>query len=262
VPIAGIAGDQQAALVGQACLTAGQAKCTYGTGCFLLQHTGSAARTSQHRLLTTRAWSPGAATAFALEGSVFTGGALLQWLRDGLGLVTQASDVERLALTVPDSGGVVLVPALAGLGAPYWDPRARGTIVGLTQGTKAAHLARAALEAIALQVTDLLVAMEADAGRRLPELRVDGGAAASDLLLQMQADLLRIPVVRPRVTETTALGAALLAGSAVGVWKGPQEIAATWQEERRVEPRLPEREAQALRHDWVRAVERARGWAP
>jgi glycerol kinase len=261
VPIAGLAGDQQAALVGQACFEAGQAKTTYGTGCFLLLHTGAAPVRSGHRLLTTRACALGGGDAFALEGSVFVGGALLQWLRDGLGLVAQPSDVERLAATVPDSGGVRLVPAFAGLGAPHWDPHARGAILGLTQGTRPAHLARAALEAIALQVADVLDAMHADAGLRLPELRVDGGAAASDLLLQIQADLLRIPVVRPKVLETTALGAALLAGSAVGVWKSPRELAATWAEERRFEPRLAASEAEALRDGWARAVERARGWA-
>jgi glycerol kinase len=261
VPVGGVAGDQQAALLGQACLAAGQAKTTYGTGCFLLLHTGTVAARSKNRLLTTAACAVDGTRAYALEGSVFTGGALVTWLRDGLGLIAKAADVSRLAATVPDNGGVVLVPAFAGLGAPHWDPHARGTIVGITQGTRAAHVARAALEAIALQVADVLDAMHADTGARLPELRVDGGAAVDDLLLQIQADVLGLPVVRPRVTETTALGAAFLAGLAVGVWKRPQDLVATWAEDRRFEPRMPRAAAQGLRDSWARAVERARGWA-
>jgi glycerol kinase len=260
-PIAGIAGDQQAALAGQACLGPAQAKATYGTGCFLLMHTGARPTPSRHRLLATRACSFGEEPAFALEGSVFVGGALLQWLRDGLGLVRDVADVERLAAAVPDNGGVTLVPAFAGLGAPHWDPHARGTVLGLTQGTRPGHLARAALEAIALQVADVLDAMDADSGARLAELRVDGGAAASDLLLQMQADILRIPVVRPKVTETTALGAAFLAGSAVGVWKDAHAVASTWAADRRFEPHSSPDTALRLRATWARGVERSRRWA-
>jgi glycerol kinase len=265
VPIAGIAGDQQAALFGQACFESGRAKCTYGTGCFLLQHTGTSPVPSRHRLLTTVAWQAGGAaesgrTEYALEGSVFVGGALVQWLRDGLGLIRASEDVERLAASVPDAGGVVLVPAFAGLGAPHWDPRARGTIVGITRGTTAAHVARAALDAIALQVADLLDAMRADSGLALPELRVDGGAARNDLLMQVQADLLGIPVVRSGVTETTALGAAFLAGLAVGAWPDRAALARTWREDRRFEPRASAQGSGALRAAWARAVERSRGW--
>ncbi len=259
-PLAARAGDQQAATMGQACIRPGMAKNTYGTGCFLVMNTGAEARPSRHRLLTTVAWERAGETTYALEGGVFVGGAVVQWLRDGLGIVRESGEVEALARSVPDAGGVVLVPALAGLGAPHWDPRARGTIVGLTRGTTAAHLARAALEGIAFQVADLVTAMQADAGAPIAELRVDGGAAANDLLLQTQADLLQVPVVRPTVLETTALGAAYLAGLAVGTWASLDDVAARWAEDRRFEPALPAAEADARRARWADAVERSRGW--
>ena len=225
VPITGIAGDQQAALFGQACFTPGMAKNTYGTGCFMLMNTGAEALASRHRLLSTIAWDCGG-RRYALEGSVFVAGAVVQWLRDGLGLIARSSDVEALAASVPDAGGVYVVPAFTGLGSPHWDPYARGTIVGLTRGTNAAHIARAALESIAFQSADVLDAMQADAGRPLVELRVDGGATANDLLMQFQADVLGVPVVRPAVTETTALGAAYLAGLGAGYWASAEEVAA------------------------------------
>src|SRR2546427_12058351 len=215
VPIAGIAGDQQAALFGQACTQPGMVKNTYGTGCFMLMHTGTKPIVSRHNLLTTIAWRVAGRTEYALEGSIFIAGAVVQWLRDGLGLFRSSAEVEALAAQVPDTGGVYLVPAFAGLGAPHWDPYARGVIAGITRGTRAAHIARAALEGIAYQVMDVLKAMEADAGLRLKELRVDGGACADNLLMQFQSDLLDVPVVRPKVSETTALGAAYLAGLAV-----------------------------------------------
>jgi glycerol kinase len=261
VPIAGIAGDQQAALFGQLCLEPGLTKNTYGTGCFMLQNVGTKAVASKHKLLTTVAWKLGGATSYALEGSVFIAGAVVQWLRDGLGLIRTGEEVNTLAATVPDSGGVFVVPAFVGLGAPHWDPHARGTIVGITRGTTAGHLARAALEAIAFESADLLDAMRADAGRPVQELRVDGGACRSDLLMQFQADLLGVPVARPAVTETTALGAAYLAGLAVGVWKSPSELAGQYRVERRFEPRMDADKATALRAQWDRAVERAKGWA-
>jgi len=260
VAIAGVAGDQQAALFGQACLRPGMVKNTYGTGCFLLMNTGDRPVASRHELLTTPAWRIGARTTYALEGSVFVAGAVVQWLRDGLGLIRSAADVEALAASVPDSGGVVLVPAFTGLGAPHWDPYARGALVGITRGTTAGHLARAALEGIAFQVADVLAAMEADSGVPVAELRVDGGAAVNDLLMQLQADLARVPVVRPRVQETTALGAAYLAGLATGVWKDTNDIAAHWQVERTFEPALDRGRAADLRTRWSRAVERAKGW--
>ena len=260
VPIAGVAGDQQAALFGQACLTAGMAKNTYGTGCFLLMNTGERPIPSRHELLTSPAWRLGGRTAYALEGSVFVAGAVVQWLRDGLGLIRSSAEIEALAASVPDSGGVVLVPAFTGLGAPHWDAYARGALVGITRGTTAAHVARAALEGIAFQVADVLAAMEADSGVRVAELRVDGGATANDLLMQLQADLAGVPVVRPRVQETTALGAAYLAGLAVGVWKDTDEIAARWQVERRFEPALEPHRAAERRARWSRAVERAKAW--
>ena len=260
VAIAGVAGDQQAALFGQACLRPGMVKNTYGTGCFLLMNTGDRPVASRHELLTTPAWRIGARTTYALEGSVFVAGAVVQWLRDGLGLIRSAADVEALAASVPDSGGVVLVPAFTGLGAPHWDPYARGALVGITRGTTAGHLARAALEGIAFQVADVLAAMEADSGVPVAELRVDGGAAVNDLLMQLQADLARVPVVRPRVQETTALGAAYLAGLATGVWKDTNDIAAHWQVERTFEPALDRGRAADLRARWSRAVERAKGW--
>jgi glycerol kinase len=262
VPLAGIAGDQQAALAGQLCTSRGQAKCTYGTGCFLLLHTGVAPVVSTNRLVTTLACQrAGQPLQYALEGSVFIAGAAVQWLRDGLGIIRRSADVEALARTVEDSGGVYFVPAFSGLGAPYWDPRAGGTICGITRGTTAGHLARATLEAIAFQVADLVDAMERDVGP-IGELRVDGGAAADDLLLELQADMLQRPIVRPRVTETTALGAGYMAGLAVGLWAGPEELADHWQVDRRFEPRVPAGRAAWLRGRWRDAVERARGWEP
>ena len=260
VPIAGVAGDQQAALFGQMCRQPGMAKNTYGTGCFLLQNTGTTPIASHNQLVTTVAWKVGDRTEYALEGSVFIGGAVVQWLRDGLHLIRSAAEIEALAASVPDNGGVYLVPAFAGLGAPHWDPFARGTIVGITRGTTAGHFARAALESIAFQVTDLLDAMRADSGIALKELRVDGGAAADNLLMQIQADLLGVPVVRPAITETTALGAAYLAGLAVGFWGSVDEITGQWQVDRRFEPAMAPQHAQALRARWSAAVGRATGW--
>jgi glycerol kinase len=261
VPIAGIAGDQQAALFGQACHAPGLAKNTYGTGCFLLMNTGPKAVASRNNLLTTVAWSRNGVTEYALEGSVFIGGAVVQWLRDGLKIIRQASEVEALALTVPDNGGVYFAPAFAGLGAPHWDAYARGTIVGLTRGATGGHIARAALESIAYQSADLLSAMEKDAGLALPELRVDGGATACNLLMQFQADLLGVPVVRPRVHETTALGAAYLAGLAVGYWKDASDVKANWQIDRTFEPSMARAQAAEMRARWEKAVERAKAWA-
>src|SRR5712664_3828516 len=262
VPIAGIAGDQQAALFGQMCRTPGMSKNTYGTGCFLLQNIGTRPIRSRQQLVTTVAWQIDGRTEYALEGSVFIGGAVVQWIRDGLGLIRTAADIEPLAASVGDNGGVYLVPAFAGLGAPHWDPYARGTIVGITRGTKAAHIARAALESIAYQVADLLDAMAADAGIALTELRVDGGAATNNMLMQFQADLLGVPVVRPAVTETTALGAAYLAGVAVGFWASSDEIARQWRADRRFEPSMPHAEAARLRERWRDAVGRAKRWIP
>jgi glycerol kinase len=261
VPIAGIAGDQQAALFGQACLHPGMAKNTYGTGCFMLLHTGGERIRSRQRLLTTIAWRIGGRLEYALEGSVFVAGAAVQYLRDALGLIRHAAEIEKLAMSVPDNGGVYFVPALAGLGAPHWDPHARGTILGLTRGTGAAHIARATLEAIAHQVTDVLEVMQADTGLRLKELRVDGGAAVNDFLMQFQADLLDCPVVRPRTVETTAYGAACLAGLAVGLHQSPAGLGACWSEERRFIPGLGATARAAHRRDWSRAAERARAWA-
>ena len=260
IPIAGVAGDQQAALFGQACYAPGLTKNTYGTGCFMLMQTGETPVESRNRLLTTVAWRCQGKTEYALEGSVFIGGAVVQWIRDGLGLIRSASEIETLAATAPDSGGVFLVPAFAGLGAPHWDAYARGTIVGITRGTTAAHIARAALDAIAFQVADVLEAMHLDAGIELQELRVDGGASRNNLLLQFQADLLQVPVVRAQNAETTALGAAYLAGLATGVFKNRLEIAAHWASDRRFEPQMSRDQAAALRKQWSRAVERARGW--
>ncbi len=260
IPIAGVAGDQQAALFGQACFSPGVAKNTYGTGCFLLTPIGSRPTLSKHRLLTTVAWRRGGKTGFALEGGVFIGGAVVQWLRDGLGIIAASEDVEALANQVPDSGGVVLVPAFAGLGAPHWDGFARGTICGITRGTTAAHLARAALESIALQVAELVETMAKDTGRSLEELRVDGGAAGDATLMQLQADVLGIPVVRPAVTETTALGAAWLAGLAVGTWRSTKDLQKHWRVDRRFEPKADRERIDALRHRWRAAVERAKGW--
>ena len=261
VPLAGIGGDQQAALLGQLCTGRGSVKTTYGTGCFALLHTGAAPQPSERGLLTTTACSTDGEPRYALEGSVFTGGAVVRWLRDRLGLIRTAEDVEPLAASVPDTGGVFLVPAFTGLGAPHWDPHARGAIVGLTLGTGAGHVARAALEGIAFQVADLLDELAADAGAAPAEMRVDGGAARNDLLMQFQADVTGLPVVRPAVIESTALGAACLAGLAVGYWQGVEELAAHWRAERRFEPALPEDRVAGLRAAWARAVERARGWA-
>ncbi len=253
IPIAGNAGDQQAALFGQACFSAGLAKNTYGTGCFMLMHTGGRFETSKHGLITTAAAQAGPAREYALEGSVFIGGAVVQWLRDGLHAIQASSEVQALAESVPDAGGVMFVPAFTGLGAPYWNAQARGTITGLSRGSTVAHIARAALESIAFQSAALLQAMAKDTGP-VTELRVDGGACVNDLLMQFQADLLGIPVVRPQVTETTALGAAYLAGLATGVWKDTAELAALWQVERRFHPTLArERAAEAMAR-WEHAV--------
>jgi len=260
VPISGIAGDQQSALFGQMCVSPGLTKNTYGTGCFLLQNTGTKPKPSANRLVTTVAWKIGDRTEYALEGSVFIGGAVVQWLRDGLGLIQASPDVERLAASVQDNGGVYLVPAFAGLGAPHWDPYARGLVVGITRGTTSGHLARAALESIAYQVDDLLEAVHRDSGITLGELRVDGGASTNNTLLQFQADLLGVPVVRPVVTETTALGAAYLAGLAVGFWSSPDDISQQWRADRRFEPSMPRAAADALKSRWREAVERSKGW--
>src|SRR5260221_7533905 len=259
IPIAGLAGDQQAALFGQMCLKPGMSKNTYGTGCFLLQNIGTTPTRSRQQLVTTVAWQIGGRTEYALEGSVFIGGAVVQWIRDGLGLIRTAAEIEPLAASVPDNGGVYLVPAFAGLRAPHWDPYARGTIVGITRGTTAAHIARAAIESIAYQVSDLLDAMAADAGIPLTELRVDGGAATNDTLMQFQADLLGVPVVRPAVTETTALGAAYLAGLAVGYWPSVDAITGQWKVDRRFEPSRPQETGAALRGRWSDALARSRG---
>jgi glycerol kinase len=260
IPIAGIAGDQQAALFGQACTQPGMAKNTYGTGCFMLMNTGTKPIASKNNLLTTIAWRIGGRTEYALEGSIFIAGAVVQWLRDGLEFFRSAPEIEALAATVSDTGGVYLVPAFAGLGAPHWDQYARGTIVGLTRGTTKAHIARAALEGIALQVMDVLKAMEADAGIKLKELRVDGGASANDLLMQLQADLLNVPVIRPKVAETTALGAAYLAGLAVGYWKNQADIARQWQADKRFVPSMKPPARKKITKDWERALSRAKAW--
>ena len=261
VPIAGIAGDQQAALFGQACDRPGLAKNTYGTGCFLLLNTGAHAVPSKNRLLTTVAWDLGGVLSYALEGSVFIAGAAVQWLRDGLKLIRTAADVEALAASENSNGGVYMVPAFTGLGAPHWDAYARGAVLGLTRGSTGGHLARAVLESIAFQSTDVLLAMEKDANVTLTELRVDGGATANQLLMQFQADLLGVPVVRPEVLETTALGAAYLAGLAVGHWKDAAEIRANWRVARRFEPSMSRDRAAELRAGWEKAVSRAKGWA-
>ncbi len=261
IPISGVAGDQQAALFGQACFTPGMAKNTYGTGCFLLMNTGGEQVASQRGLLTTVAWQlEGEKAEYALEGSVFVAGAVVQWLRDGLGIIRHSSEVESLAARVTSTDGVYLVPAFVGLGAPYWDAYARGTLIGLTRGTTAAHIARAALEAIAYQSRDVLEAMEADSGLRLSELRVDGGASTNDLLMQFQADILGTPVVRPQVTETTAMGAAYLAAVGVGLLTREQ-IAQRWAVQKRFAPAMPEEARQRLYSGWKKAVERAKHWA-
>ena len=260
IPIAGIAGDQQAALFGQACFERGSTKNTYGTGCFLLQNVGERPVTSTNRLLSTVAWQVKGRTEYALEGSVFIGGAVVQWLRDALGIIEKSGDVEALAESVADNGGVYFVPALAGLGAPHWDQAARGMIIGLTRGTGRAHIARAALESIAFQTADLLKAMNLDSHQRVPELRVDGGATCNDALLQFQADILRIPVVRSQTAETTALGAAYLAGLAVGYWSSRVELSEHWRADRRFEPEMKEKDATELIDRWHEAVQRSRGW--
>lgn len=254
VPLAGIAGDQQAALFGQMCLSPGMVKNTYGTGCFMVMNTGAVPKMSSHRLLTTIAWQIGERVDYALEGGIFIGGAVVQWLRDGLGIIRASSDVEALAASVNDSDGVYLVPAFTGLGAPHWHPHARGALFGATRGTTAAHVARAALDSIAYQTLDVLAAMQADAGLSVTELRVDGGATANDLLMQFQADLLGVDVVRPRITETTALGAAYLAGLAVGYWRDVDELAGQWQLDRRFSRRVPESDVRKAVAGWQRAV--------
>ena len=259
IPLAGIAGDQQAALFGQRCIRPGLTKNTYGTGCFMLQNTGRRAVPSSNRLVTTVAWKLGDVTEYALEGSVFVGGAVVQWLRDGLRLIHKSEEVEALANSVPDNGGVYFVPAFVGLGAPHWDSYARGSMFGLTRGSTSGHLARAALESIAYQVADLLDAMRLDSGDGVRELRVDGGAAANDSLMQFQSDILGVPVVRPAVTETTALGAAYLAGLAVGFWKSGLD-ASVKASDRRFEPRMAQSQARALRNRWNEAVSRTKNW--
>ena len=260
IPVAGVAGDQQAALFGQACFSPGMAKNTFGTGAFLLMNVGYR-RVASERLVTTIAWGIDDDITYALEGSIFIAGAAVQWLRDEMGLIETSEESESLAASVPDSNGVYLVPAFVGLGAPHWDPHARGALLGLTRGANRAHVVRAALESLAYQSRDVIDAVEADSGVQLDELRVDGGAAANDLLLQMQADILGRDVVRPAVTETTALGAAYLAGLATGFWKGRQEVTANWREDRRFSPRMAADRREELYAGWQRAVERAKGWA-
>jgi glycerol kinase len=260
IPIAGIAGDQQSALFGQACIERGMAKNTYGTGCFVLLNTGETAINSHSGLITTRAACLDRAQ-YALEGSVFIGGAVVQWLRDALGILKRSSDIEKLAARARNTGGVYFVPAFTGLGAPHWDPYARGAIVGLTRGSDAAQIARAALESIAFQSAEVLTAMQRDAESSLSELRVDGGASANDALMQFQADLLGVPVVRPKVLETTALGAAYLAGLAVGLWKNAEAISRQWKAAKRFEPKMSRDEAHSRMSGWSRALERSKGWA-
>jgi glycerol kinase len=260
IPIGGAAGDQQAALFGQMCTTPGMVKNTYGTGCFMLMNTGTNPIISGNNLLTTVAWKIGKKTDYALEGSVFIGGAVVQWLRDGLGIIRSSADVEALARQVEDTEGVYLVPAFSGLGAPHWDPYARGTLVGMTRGTKAAHIARAALESIAYQSLDLLHCMTADSRIDIEELRVDGGATANDTLMQFQADIAGIPVARPPIRETTALGAAYLAGLAAGCWKGVDEINRRTAVAKRFLPRMDREKVEQLTRGWKRAVERSRNW--
>jgi len=261
VPIAALVGDQQAATFGQACFQPGQAKSTYGTGAFIVLNTGLEPRPPAGRLLTTVAWQQGGPIEYALEGSIFMAGAVVQWLRDGLGIIRDVAEAGPLALSVPDAGGVVFVPAMTGLGAPHWDPRARGTIVGISRGTTAAHVARAALEGVALQVADVMNAMQAGSGISIPELRVDGGASRSDALMQLQADVTGTLVVRSAQVETTALGAAYLAGLAVGVWPDRPTLAAQWRAGARFEPRLSDTERAAVMERWAAAVARSRNWA-
>lgn len=260
VPIAGIAGDQQAALFGQLCMERGATKTTYGTGCFMLQSTGDKAILSRNQLITTIAAAAPGQSGYALEGSVFIGGAVVQWMRDALGVIKDSADIRALSSSVPDSGGVVFVPAFAGLGAPYWDSNARGMIIGLTRGSTAAHIARAAVESIAHQVADLVESMQADSGAGLTEMRVDGGASCDDLLMQFQADLLGVPLVRPAVTEITSRGAGFLAGLATGVWKGLDDLHQLDQIDRRFEPQLSTKLVAASRERWRRAVDRCKRW--
>ncbi len=261
IPIAGIAGDQQAALFGQMCTTPGMVKNTYGTGCFMLMNTGDKAVTSQNNLLTTIAWKINNQTVYALEGSIFIAGAVVQWLRDGLQLIRNAAEVEQLATAVEDTGGVYVVPAFAGLGAPHWNQYARGSIFGVTRGTGREHIARAALESIAYQTTDVLKAMESDAGIRIKELRVDGGATINNLLMQFQSDILQVAVVRPQVYETTALGAAYLAGLATGYWSGIPELQAQWKEDKKFTPQMSAEETAVRMKGWQRAVNASIAWA-
>ncbi|HYK44568.1 MAG TPA: glycerol kinase GlpK, partial [Parafilimonas sp.] len=261
IPVAGIAGDQQAALFGQMCTQPGMVKNTYGTGCFMLMNTGEQPVLSKNNLLTTIAWQLKGKTVYALEGSVFIAGAVVQWLRDGLGIISNSSHVEQLAKEVTSGDGVYLVPAFAGLGAPYWNQHARGTIVGITRGTTSAHIARAALESIAYQTMDVINAMQADANITVKELRVDGGATANDLLMQFQSDLLNTKVIRPKITETTALGAAYLAGLAVGYWQSVDEVASQWQVEKTFEPQMPQNQTADLIKGWKRAVRAVQGWS-
>ncbi|TVP99983.1 MAG: glycerol kinase [Balneolaceae bacterium] len=261
VPIAGIAGDQQAALFGQRCIESGMVKNTYGTGCFMVMNTGEQPIESKNNLLTTIAWQVDGKVVYALEGSIFIAGAVVQWLRDELGLIRKSADVEKLASSVKDNDGVYLVPAFAGLGAPHWDQHARGTIVGLTRGSNAGHIARAALEGIAYQALDVLNSMEADSGIEIKELRVDGGATANNLLMQFQADVLQAPVIRPKILETTALGAAYLAGLAVGYWKNHEEINEQWQEDHRFNPSMGKAEAGIVIKGWNRALKAIKAWS-
>ena len=260
VPVAGIAGDQQAALFGQMCLQPGMLKNTYGTGAFMVLNTGDKPVASKNNLLTTIAWKIGGKTTYALEGSIFIAGAVVQWLRDGLGVIRSSAEVEQLAATVKDNGGVFLVPAFAGLGAPHWDPFARGTITGITRGTTAGHIARAALESVAYQTSDVLEAMQADSGISVKELRVDGGATSNDLLMQFQSDVLGIPLVRPKVSEITALGAAYLAGLAIGFWNSTDELQTQWQRDKEFYPSFDAAKATELKRNWHKAVGRAKGW--
>jgi glycerol kinase len=261
IPVCGIAGDQQAALFGQMCIRPGMVKNTYGTGCFMLMNTGDKPVLSKNNLLTTIAWKIGNTTTYALEGGVFIGGAVVQWLRDGLGIIKNSADVEKLATSVKDNGGVYFVPAFAGLGAPYWNQFARGTMLGITRGTTAAHIARASIESIALQTMDVLHAMNADAGLPIKELRVDGGATANDLLMQFQSDVLDCKVIRPQITETTALGAAYLAGLGIGFWKDTYEIENYWEAEKNFEPLMKEEERHEEIRQWEKAIKAARAWA-
>lgn len=261
LPVAGVLGDQQAALFGQGCFEPGSAKCTYGTGAFLLMNTGSKVLESKHRCLTTVAWSMNGQYTYAIEGSIFIAGAAVQWLRDGLGLISKSSEIEGLASQVADTEGVVFVPALTGLGAPYWDPDARGELTGLTRGTTRAHVARAVLEGIAFQGVDILQAMQKDAGRKLKTLNVDGGASANDLLMRFQADVLAAKIVRPRFLDTTILGAAMAAGLGVGFWKSREEVLKTWQMDREFKPQMKSGERKRKLRDWARAIEKCRAHA-